>query len=63
MVHSKTGKLSCEQAVRTSDIAHISSTVSITTIGVEEFMRTFSRSIGLRGGGLAPGRSSEFISI
>src|SRR5713226_7917472 len=54
MVHSKTGKLSCEQAVRTSDIAHTSSTVSITTIRVEELMRIFSRSSGVAG---------EFICI
>src|SRR3981189_1650096 len=66
MVPSKTGKLSCEQAVRTSDIAHISSTVSITTIGVEELIRTFRRSSGLWGGGESGfwiGLSNEFILI
>jgi len=47
MDHSKTGKLSSEQAVRTSDSARTSSTVSITTIGVEELIRTFRRSSGL----------------
>jgi len=47
-------KLSCEQAVRTNDIAHTSSTVSITTIGVEELIRIFSRSSGVAG---------EFICI
>src|ERR1700682_4199073 len=74
MVHSKTGKLSCEQAVRTSDIAHTSSTVSITTIGVEEWIRPFKRSSGLGGAPwielwiepgieLWSGLSNEFILI
>src|SRR5258706_6548508 len=58
MDHSKTGKLRSEQAVRTRDIARISSTVSITTIGVEELIRTFRRSVGLWGG-----VAGEFISI
>src|ERR1019366_2981954 len=39
MVHSKTAKLRSEQAVRTSETARISSTVSITTIGVEEYLQ------------------------
>ena len=46
MDHSKTAKLRSEQAVRTRESARTSSTVSITTIGVEELMRIFSRSIG-----------------
>jgi len=58
MVHSKTAMFKSEQALRTRVSARTSSTVSITTIGVEELMRTFSRSIGCWGGCWG-----EFISI
>src|SRR6202008_4947129 len=44
MVHSKTARFNDEQAARTMRTARASSTVSITTMGVEESMSTFRRS-------------------
>src|SRR5579871_3226567 len=44
MLHSKVAMLSAEHAVRTRFTARISSDVSITTMGVEELMRTLRRS-------------------
>jgi hypothetical protein len=44
MLHSKTAKFSAAQAALTERTARISSTVSITTMGVEESIRIFSRS-------------------
>jgi len=58
MVHSKTAMLKSEHAARTSISARTSSTVSMTTMGVEELMRTFSRSSGL-----GDGLGGEFIGI
>jgi len=43
ILHSKVAILSSEQALRTRLTARISSDVSITTMGVEELMRTFRR--------------------
>src|SRR5256885_13461571 len=44
IVHSNVALLSAEQAVRTRLTARTSSDVSITTIGVDEFINTFRRS-------------------
>ena len=44
MLHSKVARFSEEQAARTSRTALVSSTVSITTMGVEELSRIFRRS-------------------
>ncbi len=44
MLHSNVAMFSSEQAARTMLTARISSDVSITTMGVEELMRTFRRS-------------------
>src|SRR5579872_6170123 len=44
MLHSKVAMLSAEHAVRTRFTARISSDVYITTMGVEELMRTLRRS-------------------
>jgi hypothetical protein len=46
IVHSKRARLRSEQALWTSERARSSSTVSITTMGVEELIRIFRRSIG-----------------
>ena len=46
IVHSNRAKLRSEQALWTSERARSSSTVSITTMGVEELIRIFRRSIG-----------------
>ena len=53
MVHSKTARLRSEQALRTRVSARTSSTVSMTTIGVEELIRTFRRSSGLLFGSIS----------
>src|SRR6185312_2675303 len=45
MLHSKTARFSAVQAAQTERTARISSTVSTTTIGVEESIRIFSRSV------------------
>ena len=47
IVHSKMAMFNSEQAARTSETARTSSTVSITTIGVDELMSTLRRSSGL----------------
>src|SRR5579863_2808563 len=44
MLHSKVDIFSSVQAARTMFTARISSDVSITTIGVEELIKTFRRS-------------------
>ena len=44
IVHSKTARFSGEAAARTNRTARISSTVSMTMIGVEESINIFSRS-------------------
>jgi hypothetical protein len=44
MLHSNVAKFSAEHATRTRRTARVSSTVSITTMGVEESIRTFRRS-------------------
>ncbi len=44
ILHSNVAMFNSEQAVRTMSTARISSDVSITTMGVEELIRTFSRS-------------------
>jgi hypothetical protein len=44
MLHSKVARFRDEQAARTRRTARISSTVSITTMGVEELSRIFRRS-------------------
>src|SRR5260370_13876488 len=44
MLHSKVGMFSSAQAERTMFTARTSSEVSITTIGVEELIKTFRRS-------------------
>jgi hypothetical protein len=46
IVHSKVAMFKSEQANRTRETARTSSTVSITTIGVDELMSTFRRSSG-----------------
>jgi hypothetical protein len=43
ILHSKVVRFKAEQATRTSRTARVSSTVSITTMGVEESIRTFRR--------------------
>ena len=52
MLHSKAARLKDAQATRTSRTARISSTVSITTMGVEESIRIFSRAECIRHIGL-----------
>src|SRR5437016_14548431 len=44
IVHSNAARFSAEQAARAMRTARVSSTVSITTMGVEESMSTFRRS-------------------
>ena len=66
MVHSKVARLRSVQAMRTMRTARSSSIVSMTTMGVEELMRTFRRSMGLWSGvwdGVEDGLAGEFISL
>src|SRR5713226_5362815 len=44
MLHSNTARFNGEDAARTSRTARVSSTVSMTMMGVEESIRTFRRS-------------------